>query len=99
MSETGPDPQPQDESNAHHSRWVKAKVVGEELEPPPGAPQPGEQTVEEPAPIPVPGQPAVTDEELTGARWFSIAFLLVVIPLGLVLLALIVWAFVRSIEM
>jgi hypothetical protein len=47
--------------------------------------------------LPVPNQPPVTEEEISGARWFAVAFLAIVVPLGLVLFVLIVWGFVRSI--
>jgi hypothetical protein len=78
-------------------RWVKSQVIGEDLAdrapanesppPPPDATRP----------LPVPNQPPVTEEEISGARWFAVAFLAIVIPLGLVLFVLIVWGFVRSI--
>ena len=78
-------------------RWVKSQVIGEDLaerapaneSPPP----PPDAT----GPVRVPNQPPVTEEEISGARWFAVAFLAIVIPLGLVLFVLIVWGFVRSI--
>lgn len=80
------------------SRWVKAKVVDDEPEPPEpattDAPPAADASVAEDA---RPQVPPVTDEELAAARWFSIAFLVVIIPLGLVVLSLVVWAFIRNI--
>ena len=87
MSEAGPHDQPEETS----ARWVNAKVVGDEPEPPP-------RMEEAAAPVPVPDQPPVTEEEITGARWFAIAFLVIVIPLGLVFLALMFVALVRSVD-
>jgi hypothetical protein len=81
------------------SRWVKAKVVSDEPEPmkPTLEPAAGDGTPADAEPDVHPPIPPITDEELRAARWFSIAFLLVVIPLGLVVLSLVVWAFVSNI--
>jgi hypothetical protein len=77
-----PDPQ--------QSRWVKSNILGEE--PGNGDPVPAE---EQP---PQPPVPPLTEGELAAARWFSIAFLVIVIPLGFIVLALIVVAAIRSIQ-
>ena len=89
MSDPAPDPRPE-------PRWVKSEVIGGDRTPE-QPPAPGEPPAEMTGPVPVPGQAPVTEEEISGARWFAVAFLAVVIPLGLVLFVLIVWAFVRSI--
>jgi hypothetical protein len=95
MSDPSPEPRPE-------PRWVKSEVIGSEpppeLPPPPGE-RPGEPPPEATGPVPVPDQPPVTEQEIAGARWFAIAFFVVVIPLGLVLFALIVWTFIRSIPL
>jgi hypothetical protein len=95
MSQPGPDPTPTDPPRAE-PRWVKSNVIGGD----PTEPEPTDATPERiTGPIPVPDQAPVTTEELAGARWFAVAFFIVVIPLGLVLFGLIVWGFIRSIEM
>jgi hypothetical protein len=63
------------------------------------ATSPDQPPPEATGPVPVPDQPPVTEQEIAGARWFAIAFFIVVIPLGLVLFALIVWTFIRSIPL
>lgn len=93
------DPVP--EPDRREPRWVKSEVIGggapPEPEPPPESP-PGLPPPETTGPVPVPDQPPVTEEEISGARWFAVAFLAIVVPLGLVLFVLIVWAFIASIK-
>ena len=94
MSDPVPDPQPEARPEARpEPRWVKSEVIGGDPLPAAGQLPPPEAT----GPVPVPDQSPVTEEEISGARWFAVAFLAVVIPLGLVLFVLIVWGFVRSI--
>jgi hypothetical protein len=84
MSDLPPDPPP----HASEARWVRAKVVAEDAPPtPPAATAP-------PSTTPL---PAISDSELAAARWFSIAFLLVVIPLGLLVLGFVVWMAITNI--
>lgn len=69
------------------AKWVAARVQGAD-EPatrlPPLTPPP------EPADDVAP-KPQLTADDITAARWFSIAFLLVTIPLSLVLVGLMIW--------
>ncbi len=69
------------------AKWVKASVVGEEPAPPtrePESPLPS-------GPSDRAAIPPLSDDELAAAKWFSIAFLVVIIPLGLMALALMAW--------
>jgi hypothetical protein len=87
-----PDPPPADPPPADPPRWVKSQVIGEgPAEEVPAIAPPVEAT----GPVPVRDQPAVTEEEISGARWFAVAFLAIVVPLGLVLFVVIVWGFIR----
>jgi hypothetical protein len=84
--------EPQDNIPQPLSRWVKAKVVGDdEPSKPPEDPQAA-------APESPQRLPPITDDELAGARWFAIAFLIVIVPLGLIVLALIIWAAVTNLR-
>ena len=95
MSEPDPDPSTPDPQRAE-PRWVKSEVISGDATDRPAANVLPEVVT---GPVPVPDQPPVTTEELAGARWFALAFFIVVIPLGLILFGLIVWGFIRSIEM
>ena len=96
---TNAEPAPAEPPRDVPPRWVKSQVIGED----PAAGPPASESSSSPplqgatGPVPVPNQPPVTEEEISGARWFAVAFLAIVIPLGLVLFVLIVWGFVRSI--
>ena len=85
------DDQRQEDQPEHHTRWVKAKVLGDEPEAPPALPDP---SAEAPSHDPA---PPLTPDELGGARWFSIVFLVVIVPLGLIVLVLMIWAAISSI--
>lgn len=82
--------EPQEDQLQSQSRWVKAKVVGDE----PGPPALVDASSEPPPHDPV---PPLSPEELSGARWFSIVFLVVVVPLGLIVLVLMIWAAISNI--
>lgn len=83
-------------------KHVESKVVGDEAlvehDAPPPAVEDGAPSTQAEAPAQPDTMPAPTGEELVAAKYYAIAFLSIVIPLGLVLLGLVTIAFVRSLD-